>query len=149
MTHFLHYRKELVTLACERLSYNAKTLRGMRTRAKIVVEHGKLCWWKLAVPEREFCFTATEGFVTPENTYEEFTAPEPEGHPEVLEAFAQSVLNGTEMIAEGKEGLNSLSISNAAYLSTWTNDWAEIPTEEALFEKYLKERCENEKSIKK
>ncbi|MBR4096441.1 MAG: Gfo/Idh/MocA family oxidoreductase [Oscillospiraceae bacterium] len=118
-------------------------------KGKIVIEHGKLCWWKLAVPEREFCFTATEGFVTPENTYEEFTAPEPEGHPEVLEAFAQAILNGTEMIARGEEGLNSLSISNAAYLSTWTNDWAEIPTDEALFENYLEKCCAEEKCTKK
>ncbi len=118
-------------------------------RGKLVIEHGKLCWWKLDVPEREFCFTATEGFVTPNSTYEEFCAPEPEGHPEVLEAFAQSILYGTEMIAEGKEGLNSLSISNAAYLSAWTNDWADIPTDEALFEHFLKEQCANEKNVKK
>lgn len=118
-------------------------------KGKIVVEHGKLCYWKLAVPEREFCFTCKEGFATPECTYEEFTAPEPEGHPQVLEAFAQAVLNGTEMVARGEEGLNSLSISNAAYLSSWTNDWAEIPTDEALFEKYLKELCESEEGSKK
>lgn len=118
-------------------------------KGKIVIEHGKLSWWKLTVPEREFCFTAKEGFITPENTYEEFTAPEPEGHPQVLEAFAQSVLNDTDMIAEGTEGLNSLCISNAAYLSTWTNDWAEIPTDEALFEKCLNKLCRNEKTTKK
>ncbi len=118
-------------------------------KGKIVIEHGKLKWWKLAVPEREFCFTSKEGFAAPESTYEEFTATEPEGHPEVLEAFAQSILNGTELIARGEEGINSLSISNAAYLSTWTNDWAEIPTDEALFEKYLNELCRNEKYSKK
>ena len=113
-------------------------------RGKIVVEQGKLKWWKLSVPEREFCFSSKEGFVSPESDYSEFTAPEPEGHPQVLESFAQSVLNGTEMIADGIEGLNSLSISNAAYLSSWTDDWAEIPTDEVLFEKYLKEHCKNE-----
>ena len=118
-------------------------------KGKIVIEHGKLCWWKLETPEREFCFTSKEGFATPSNTYEEFTAPAPEGHPEVLEAFAQSILNGTEMIADGREGLNSLSISNAAYISAWTNDWAVIPTDEALFEKHLNELCVNEKSSKK
>lgn len=112
---------------------------------KIVIEQGKLKWWKLKVPEREFCFTAKEGFVSPESEYEEFTAPEPEGHPQVLEAFAQSILNDTEMIADGIEGINSLSISNAAYLSSWTDDWAEIPTDEALFEKYLIELCRKEK----
>lgn len=118
-------------------------------KGKIVVEHGKLCHWKLNTPEREFCFTSKEGFATPGCTYEEFTAPEPEGHPEVLEAFAQAVLNGTELVARGEEGINSLSIANAAYLSTWTNDWAEIPTDEALFEKFLNEKCESETSGKK
>lgn len=118
-------------------------------KGKIVVEHGKLCWWKLEIPEREFCYTATDGFVVPSNTYEEFCEEAPEGHPQVLEAFAKSILTGSEMIARGEEGLNSLSISNAAYLSTWTNDWAEIPTDEALFEKFLKERCEGEEEPKK
>ncbi len=118
-------------------------------RGKLVIEHGMLKWWKFAVPEREFCFTATEGFVTPECTYEEFTAPEPEGHPQVLEAFAQSVLNGSDMIADGREGLNSLSISNAAYLSSLTDSWADIPVDEAEFEKRLDELCRNEKRSKK
>lgn len=118
-------------------------------QGKLVIEHGKLSWWKLNVPERTFCYTATEGFVAPGSEYEEFTAPVPEGHPQVLEAFAQSILSGTDMIAEGKEGLNSLSISNAAYLSTWTNDWAEIPTDEALFEKHLHALCEKEDHTKK
>lgn len=112
---------------------------------KIVIEHGKLKWWRLKAPEREFCFTSNEGFVAPETEYEEFTAPEPEDHPQVLEAFAQSILNGTEMIADGVEGINSLSISNAAYLSSWTDNWAEIPTDEALFEKHLIELCRKEK----
>lgn len=118
-------------------------------KGKIVIEHGKLCHWTLAVPEREFCFTTEKGFEAPECTYEEYTAAEPDGHPEVLEAFAKAVLWGTPMIADGREGINSLSISNAAYLSTWTDDWAEIPTDEALFEKYLEEQCRNEKFTKK
>ena len=112
---------------------------------KIVIECGKLKWWRLKVPEREFCLSSKEGFVSPETEYEEFSAPESEEHPKVIEAFAQSILNGTEMIADGAEGLNSLSISNAAYLSSWTDDWAEIPTDEALFEKYLIDLCRKEK----
>ena len=35
-----------------------------------------------------------------------------------------------------------------AILSAWTNDWAEIPTDEALFEKYLVELCKNETGVK-
>ena len=48
------------------------------------------------------------------------------------------------MIADGREGIRSLSISNAAYLSAWTDDWAEIPTDEELFCKYLEQQCKNE-----
>lgn len=118
-------------------------------RGKIVIEHGKLCHWELKVPEREFCFTSKEGFATPENIYEEFTATEPEGHPEVLEAFAQSVINDTPMIADGTDGINSLHISNAAYLSTWTNDWVDLPANETLFEKHLDELRKNENYPKK
>ena len=115
-------------------------------KGKIVIEDNKLKWWKLEEAERDFCFTAKEGFITPENQYQEFSEQAPEGHPEVLEAFAKSILTGSEMIAHGEEGLNSLSISNAAYLSAWTNDWAEIPTDEALFEKKLALLCEKEKA---
>ena len=115
-------------------------------KGKIVIEDNKLKWWKLEEAERDFCFTAKEGFITPENQYQEFSEQAPEGHPEVLEAFAKSILTGSEMIAHGEEGLNSLSISNAAYLSAWTNDWAEIPTDEALFEKKLALLGEKEKA---
>lgn len=118
-------------------------------KGKLILENGILKWWKLAVPEREFCFTSTEGFAVPKTDYEEYTAQEYEGHPIVLENFAEAILDGTELIANGYEGLNSLSISNAAYLSAWTNDWAEIPTDEVLFEKHLTELRTNEKSKKK
>lgn len=47
-------------------------------RGKLVLEDGKLKWWRLETPEREFCFTAKEGFVTPGHAYEEFSADAPE-----------------------------------------------------------------------
>lgn len=34
-------------------------------KGKLVWEEGKLTWWKLAVPEREFCVTCKEGFARP------------------------------------------------------------------------------------
>lgn len=116
---------------------------------KIVIEDGKLKWWKLATPEREFCFTSQKGFSAPDKTYEEFTDAPVNGHATVLEAFANAVLHDTPMIADGREGINALSISNAAYISTWTNDFAEIPVDEEFFEKKLAELCANEVCVKK
>ncbi len=118
-------------------------------KGKIVIEGGKLKWWKLATPEREFCFSCEKGMAVPETTYEEFDDERINGHATVLEAFAKSILHGTDMVADGREGLNSLSIANAAYISTWTNDFAEIPVDEETFEKHLKELCATEVGVKK
>ena len=117
---------------------------------KIVVEEGKLKWWKLATPERDVCFAETKGFHSPEITYSEFDDTLVAGHTTVLEAFAEAILDGGDLIADGREGLNSLYLSNAAYISAWTDSWAEIPTDEDLFEKYLTELClsENKKDTK-
>lgn len=106
-------------------------------RGKLVLEGGLLKWTKLKIPEREFCFTCGSGFASPEAEYEEFSAPEPDGHPIILNNFADAILDGTPLIANGEDGLNSLSISNAAYLSAWTDDWAYIPVDEELFEMNL------------
>ena len=112
---------------------------------KLVLEEEKLKWWKLAAPEREFCFTVSEGFYVPETTYEEFTQEAPAGHPIILENFAKSILEDAPMSAPGIEGINSLALSNAAYISSWTNDFVELPTDEALFEDHLLRLCRDEK----
>jgi len=114
-------------------------------KGKLVLENAKLKWTKLTVPEREFCFTSTSGFACPETEYEEFSVPEPDGHPILLNNFADAILDNAPLIAPGHEGLNSLSLSNAAYLSAWTDDWADIPVNEELFEKHLNALREKEK----
>ena len=111
-----------------------------------VLEDGKLKWWRLKTPEREFCFTSKEGFACPETEYEEFTAEGFDGHPPILNNFADAILDGAPLIAPGEEGLNSLNLSNAAYLSSWTDDWAEIPVAAERFEEYLAKLCAREKT---
>ena len=115
---------------------------------KIIIEGGKLKWWKLSVPEREFCFTAKKGFSVPDKTYEEFSDEVVEGHPKVLEAFARAILDGGELIADGREGLRSLSISNAAYLSAWTDKTVSLPIDREAFDKILEEKKKASKYVK-
>ena len=113
-------------------------------KGKLVLEDGKLKWWKLKTPEREFCFTSKEGFACPETEYEEFTAEGFDGHAPILNNFADAILDGAPLLAPGEEGLNSLNISNAAYLSSWTDDWAEIPAAAEQFEEHLAKLCAQE-----
>lgn len=114
-------------------------------RGKLVLEDDKLRWWKLSQPEREFCFSAAEGFFLPDMAYEEFTKPAEAGHPLILRNFADAIRYGTPLIAPGEEGIHSLSLSNAAYLSAWTGDWAEIPVDEEAFVDHLRRHCAQEK----
>jgi len=114
---------------------------------KLVCENGKLMLHKLAENERTFCKTAKGGFDTPECTVTEVeTDGENEQHVGVLKAFAGRILHGTPLIAEGLEGINGLTLSNAMHLSSWLKKEVEIPFDEDLFlEELNKRRSESRK----
>lgn len=63
-----------------------------------------------------------------------------EQHPAVLNAFAASILRDEPLIADGREGINALLISNAMHLSAWTGREVELPFDENLFKSLLDER---------
>ena len=110
-------------------------------KGKLVWEEGKLTWWKLAVPEREFCVTCKEGFAQPEMTVTEVETDNIElGHNGILQNFTNAILYGEELLAPGYEGINGLNISNAIHLSDWTGKPQAVPVDGELFLKYLNER---------
>jgi predicted dehydrogenase len=116
---------------------------------KIVVEGGKLKWWKLEKNERDICFNEENGFYDVAPEYVEIEAEIVPGHPMILENFAKSILRGERLISPGEDGINSLTLSNAAYLSAWTGRTVELPLCEEEFEKHLNELRANEKPIQK
>lgn len=108
---------------------------------KIVCEGGKLVYDKLSVNEREFCKTEKEGFKKPPMTHTEIeTDGKNEQHTGVLRAFADRILHGGKLVAEGVEGLRGLTLSNAMYLSAWLDRTVEIPFDEDLFLDELNKR---------
>ena len=113
---------------------------------KLVLENEKLCWWKLSQPERQYCFSAASNDSLPKIAYEEFEQSDTFGHPVILRNFADAIINGEPLIAPGNEGIYSLTLSNAAYLSAWTNSWITLPLDEALFERCLRQRCQREET---
>ncbi|MDR0923435.1 MAG: Gfo/Idh/MocA family oxidoreductase [Hungatella sp.] len=114
---------------------------------KLVCENDKLMLHRLSENERTFCKTAKGGFDTPECTATEVTTDgENEQHMGVLKAFAGKILHGTPLIAEGVEGINGLTLSNAMHLSSWLKQEVEIPFDEDLFlEELNKRRRESKK----
>ncbi|WP_336284336.1 Gfo/Idh/MocA family oxidoreductase [Citrobacter arsenatis] len=110
-------------------------------RGKVVVEDGKLRFWRLQESETEFNARWENGFGEPECW--EVTipvAPECCDHHVITANFAAAVLHGTPLLAPGTEGIHGLTLSNAMHLSTWTDDWVDLPFDEALFKKLLDER---------
>lgn len=95
---------------------------------KIVCEHGKLIFDKLKVNEREWCKTATEGFAMPERERIEIeTDGKNEQHMGVLKAFTDRILDGAPLVAEGREGIRGLTLSNAMFLSSWMDRTVTLP----------------------
>lgn len=60
-----------------------------------------------------------------------------------MNAFAAHILRGEPLVADGREGLNGLLLSNAMHLSDWLDQSVTLPMDEALFEKLLAERRAN------
>jgi len=110
-------------------------------RGKVVVEDGKLRFWRLRESETEFNARWENGFGEPECW--EVTlpvAPESSEHHVITANFAAAVLHGTPLLAPGTDGIHGLTLSNAMHLSTWTDDWVNLPFDETLFKKLLDER---------
>jgi len=101
---------------------------------KIVCEHDKLIFYKLNKNERDFCKTEPNGFKKPEmNCVEIETDGMNEQHIGVLNAFADRILHGGKLVAEGEEGIRGLTLSNAMHLSSWLDKTIELPFDEELF----------------
>lgn len=113
-------------------------------RGKLVIENGELTVWRLPAPEREFCFTAKDGCPKLDIEAKVYRPDTKEtAHSGILQNFANAILYGEELLAPGYEGLNSLSISNAAYLSSWTGETVELPPDGQRFLSLLQEKIDH------
>jgi predicted dehydrogenase len=115
-------------------------------RGKIVVEEGKLTFWRLRVSERQFNREYKGGFGSPECWKCEIPVHGVEtAHRGITTNWVNAILKGTPLLAPGIEGIYGLTISNAMHLSSWLDDWVEIPFDEDLFYQKLKERIDSSK----
>ncbi len=112
------------------------------TKGKAVCENDQLTFWRNTVDEREWCISCKEGFRKPD--YEKMEV-ETDGlnpqHSAVLNAFAAHILRGDPLVADGREGIRGLMLSNAMHLSAWLGKEVTLPFDEKLFYDLLMEKC--------
>lgn len=96
---------------------------------------------KLDVPEPEFTKKNKKVFGKPKSTVinVETDGKNPQ-HSGVINAFAGAILRGEPLVADGREGINGLTISNAIHLSGWLHKEIGIPFDEELFYNELQKR---------
>lgn len=120
------------------------------TLGKVVVENGVMKHWRLLEDERVMRQNSTVASPTPKLEYTEY-APKTPGaaHAGVLQAFADAILKGEPLIADGREGINQLMLTNAAYLSQWLgNVPVALPIDNELYDRLLAEH-QAESKVKK
>lgn len=122
----------------------------MGDRGKLVAENGKLTFWRLRVSERQFNKEYTGGFGEPECWKCEIPIVGREtAHQGITSNWINAILKGTPLLAPGQEGIKGLTISNAMHLSSWTDDWVDIPFDEELFYEKLQEKIKSSTFKKK
>ena len=104
----------------------------------IVTDGGSIQFTKLETFESEFSKTATSAFSCPA-TYRENveTDGRNDQHIGVLNAFAAAILRNEPLVADGREGINGLTISNAMHLSAWTGKTVTLPFDEEQYRDLL------------
>ena len=116
------------------------------TGGKLTIDQGKsLVFDRNLVDIRQFNKENTEIYRQPEHREEEVALTE-EKTPYVtmFQNFSSHLHTGEPLIAEGKDGLNAILLTNAAYLSAWTGEHVEFPMDEKRYEKMLAQRAREE-----
>lgn len=117
-------------------------------KGKIVIENQEAKFFKLTTPENEFNLENDQAFARP--AFEEIILPfenKQSGHLIVFQNWVATILKKEKLIAPGIEGINSLMISNAIYLSAWTNQTVELPIDEDIFLEKLQEKIDEAKVV--
>ncbi|MBQ8288849.1 MAG: Gfo/Idh/MocA family oxidoreductase [Clostridia bacterium] len=101
-------------------------------RGKIVLEGGMLRHFDNGFSADQHIRTAVTASCSIKPTVTEITASAPErAHAGVLADFAEAILTGTPLVADGREGIAMLTLANAAYLSSWEGRKVSLPLSDA------------------
>jgi predicted dehydrogenase len=110
-------------------------------RAKLLVENDQLFLEEFSVSEPEWSATNKAPFASmpSEKSVVETDGLNPQ-HTGVLNAWGGAILRGEPLVADGREGIRGLSLSNAMHLSAFLGREVELPIDEELFYEELKKR---------
>ncbi|MEW6750844.1 MAG: Gfo/Idh/MocA family oxidoreductase [Candidatus Latescibacterota bacterium] len=116
-------------------------------RGKVVLEGGRIDYWRTRVSCSQFLREYKGGFGSPEVWKCEvpFTRTADE-HVGVTRNWIEAIRKGTPLLAPGTEGINGVELANAMMLSTWLDAWVTIPVDEERFYEELRKRVQTSRA---
>ncbi len=110
-------------------------------KAKLLVEHNQLYLEEYSVSEPEWSATCKEPFASmPAEKHVVETDGQNPQHVGVLNAWGGAILRGEPLVADGREGIRGLTLSNAMHLSAFLGREVTLPIDEDLYYEELKKR---------
>jgi len=118
---------------------------------RLIYENGKITMNRNRMSMFAFSKETKEAFGNVESWYTEIpsTPNIPSPHRRVMERFVGTISGTDTLIAEGKEGLNSVMLANAMMLSSHKGASVNLPLQGDEYEAVLKERAVNSKFVKR
>ena len=109
--------------------------------AKLVAEYDRLTLLEYDMPEPEFSKINKTPFATvgAHEVEVEMDGLNPQ-HVGVLNAWGGAILHGMPLVADGREGINGLTLSNAMHLSAFLGRKVALPIDEDLYYEELMKR---------
>jgi predicted dehydrogenase len=118
-------------------------------RGKLVLEDGTITFVRNETPATEFLRTSKAAFAKPDVETMTFPVEGTGGqHAEILENFADAILEGKDLIAPAEEGINSVELGNAMLYSCLIGQPVELPLDGKAFERELKKLIETSTYVK-
>ena len=110
-------------------------------KAKLVAENDQLKIMEFEMTEQEFSKTNTAPFgqIKTVEVDPELDGSNPQ-HKGVINAWADAILMGTPLIADGREGINGLTLSNAMHLSSFLGKPVDLPFDHEVYYEELMKR---------
>ncbi len=110
-------------------------------KAKLVAENNELKIMEFEMTEQEFSKTNTAPFgqIKTVEIDPELDGANPQ-HKGVINAWADAILMGTPLIADGREGINGLTLSNAMHLSSFLGKPVDLPFDHDVYYEELMKR---------
>jgi predicted dehydrogenase len=124
-------------------------------RGKVLMEStradGGITFWRTVESVKKFNDEAEAGFAKPETWRTEIPGGHGPEHRGIIVNFTEAILDKKPLLAPGTDGLNGVMLANAMLLSAWTDEWVDLPFDDATDEKYaqmLKEKAESSTFVK-